>query len=211
MAYFANWCNVNQGFLSAILASASLIISSVAIVISLVTSRKQRKDQISIAKRQEDLQKRQIKVDAYPYRIECWKVLIYLKMITEGLKNMSKAINFHEKSPAQLIDVYHILIKNIPYSSSEIIIALMQAQTSVPQNTWLSLERIKKLYDEVVASFIFLEIHDKKILTEEEMKEVKIERVNIILSNGRELDKVLFHTIQLINTDLCIGDLHKQE
>ena len=205
------WCNSNQGFVSAILATVSLLISSIAIVISFATARRQRTDQLLIAQRQEDLQKRQIKVDAYPYRIECWKVLIYLKKFTEGIKSMSRITDFHEKSPSQLISVYQILTKNIPCSSSEILIALMQAQTAVPQNTWLSLERIKKLYDEVAASFSFLEIHDKKILTQEEMNDAKTERVNIILSKSRELDEVLFRTIQLIYNDLCIGDLHKQE
>lgn len=99
MDLFIKWSNENQGFISALLAIFSLLVSVVAIIISIITAQKQRKDQLVIAKRQELIQKRQIKVDSYPYRFECWRVLTFLKTVSEGISFTSAVANFHSKSP----------------------------------------------------------------------------------------------------------------
>lgn len=59
-----SYCNSNQGFFSALLGF-------LAITISIVTFCRQKKFQI-------DLQLRQIKLDSFEFRLQCWEELSYL-------------------------------------------------------------------------------------------------------------------------------------
>ncbi|WP_416862684.1 hypothetical protein, partial [Helicobacter ganmani] len=63
---FLAFCNDNQGFVSAILALCSVWVAIIALFISIRTSRKQNKIQI-------DLQARQLKLDTFQLRYECWE------------------------------------------------------------------------------------------------------------------------------------------
>lgn len=97
-----SWCNSNQGFIS-------MILSIVTVIISLYTlhktnkkseelSKRQLELEKNIAVRQDELQRWQIKIDTYPYRIECWKTLFELREKTETVKMAFSVIDFSELS-----------------------------------------------------------------------------------------------------------------
>ncbi|MCR4718258.1 MAG: hypothetical protein K5768_01345 [Firmicutes bacterium] len=111
MICLIEWCNSNQGFLSAVL---SILTVSVSLIVMWCSNRnaatilkKQQKQEKEIELRQEDMQRRQIKVDTYPYRLECWKTLYRIKDVVEILK-----LGFEEKfSMKKIIKIYMIFTK----------------------------------------------------------------------------------------------------
>jgi hypothetical protein len=209
MYAFIRWCNNNQGFVSALLAISSLLVSMVAIVISIVTAQKQRKDQLLIAKRQEVVQKRQIKVDSYPYRYECWRVLTFLKEISEGINYTAKVADFYSKSPAQLITIFEILMNAIPNTSSELLMLLLQNKAAISRDLWADINEVHKLFDSISSAFNYLKIYDKNLLNDEELNQLKNESIRTILMSNGALNTRLTQVMKSLDEELYIGDLHK--
>ena len=209
MDSFIQWSNENQGFISALLAIFSLLVSVVAIIISIITAQKQRKDQLVIAKRQELIQKRQIKVDSYPYRFECWRVLTFLKTVSEGISFTSAVANFHSKSPEQLVTIFDILMTNVPNTSSELLMVLLQTKSAISRDLWSDIEEIHRLFDSISSAFNYLKIYDKNLLNDEELNQLKEDNVRTILTSNYALSARLEQTMKLLNEELYIGDIHK--
>lgn len=204
---FINWCNDNEGFVSALLSMLSILLACISLLISLQISRRQRKNDHELALRQEDLQKRQIKLDTYPYRVDCFETLCKLKEFTESSRKFLDGMKIEEKTPLQIKQIYSILHKKIDDSGTDVILKLIEGENVFQVSEWKKLKEIRKYYDRICFSFSLLSALDKDFLSEEEKSAVKKERASMIKDDVRKLDELLLSTILAVGPDLCISDL----
>lgn len=105
-----SWCNENQGFVSALLALSSVFVAIIALFISIKTSKKQNKIQI-------DLQARQLKLDTFQLRYECWESFETLYQVMLNIFNICK--DSEENKKQALIRVYKVFI-NYNYNHADL-------------------------------------------------------------------------------------------
>lgn len=104
---FWAWCNANEGVIAFWSVIASFLVSIIAVGLSLYTFRSQKVLQTKNAqenarlqrelteqnnKLQAELQLRQIKLDSFQLRYECWNMLVFINVFISALKNCEKAI-----------------------------------------------------------------------------------------------------------------------
>ena len=204
---FIKWCNDNQGFVSALLSMLSILLACISLLASLYISRRQRKADYELAVRQEDLQKRQIKIDTYPYRVECFETLCRLKEFAESSRKLLNEAKIEEKNPAQIQQIFSILHKKIDDSGSDVILRLIEGENVFQVSEWKKLKDIRKYYDRICFSFSLLASLDKDFFPAEEKAVVKKERADMIIDDLRKLDELLLSTILAVGPDLSISDL----
>lgn len=140
---FIEWCNNNQGFTSIILSVVTFGITLYVMYKSNDNSKKISEKQAelekNIALRQEDMQRRQIKVDTYPYRVDCWEKLYMLREETEILKTAFQVETFSNLS------IREISGKLQPFYTTykESVIALNRARNIFPVSSCGKIDYIK--------------------------------------------------------------------
>lgn len=116
------WFNNNEGFVAFLGVIASFVVSVTAIVISVLTYRSQKKEQTKNAqesaklqrelteqqnKFQAELQIRQVKLDSFNLRYECWNILQYLDRLFAIYKKRISLYkeNYNESCIGELLEV----------------------------------------------------------------------------------------------------------
>ena len=139
MKCLIEWCNINQGFISAILSIVTVMITIYVMWRSNKNSRdileKQLNQDKEIELRQEDMQRRQLKVDSYPYRLECWKVLQTIKYIA-GILSIANEETLFNKPDGDLYALYTKMFVDKNSTANEICLSLEQAQNVFSMKSW---------------------------------------------------------------------------
>jgi len=207
---FIEWCNNNQGFTSIILSVITIGITLYVMCKSNDNSKKISEKQAelekTIALRQEDMQRRQIKVDTYPYRVDCWEKLYMLREETEILKTAFELDAFSDLS------ISEISKKLQPFYSTykESIMALNQARNIFPVSSREKIDYIKLCVEKNNSIICKFRIYND-ILTAEKKKVKEEEKKHDILQFSKGLNIIsreLSEVLRLVDKDLCIADLH---
>lgn len=210
---FIEWCNNNQGFTSIIL---SVVTFGVTLYVmyksndnSKKISEKQAELEKNIALRQEDMQRRQIKVDTYPYRAECWEKLYMLREETEILKTAFQVETFSNLS------IHEISAKLQPFYTTykESVIALNRARNIFPVSSWGRIDYIKLCIEKNNNILCKFKIYND-VLTEEDKKGKEEEKKHDLLQFSKGLNIIsreLSEILRLVDKDLCIAELHSWE
>lgn len=210
MMWLISWCNSNQGF-------SSMILSIITAVISLYTlyktnkkseelSKKQMQLEKNIAVRQDELQRWQIKIDTYPYRIECWKTLFELREKTEIVKMAFSIIDFSELSYGDIMR----RLKSIDSLYKEGITVLMQFANLFSQNLEediLILKMCVTTNREIIGKFAVL----SDCLTKGEEQNRTKEKKDDIAKFSKGLNIIsekLTAILGAVEKDLQIGELY---
>lgn len=210
MSEIINWCNTNEGFLSLALSIITLFISLYIMYKSNKTSKvidkKQTEFEKEMSLRQEELQRRQIKVDTYPYRLDCWNKLYLLKEQTEVLKTAFQVVKFSELSFPEISR----RLQSFENTYKECVLVLNQARSIFSADTWGKLELIKACAinnNNVIAKFKMY----NEILTEDEKKDKDEEKEHDISQFSKGLNIIsreLQDVLTSVEADMCIADLH---
>lgn len=210
MSEIINWCNTNEGFLSLALSVITLFISLYIMYKSNKTSKVIAKKQTEFEKemslRQEELQRRQIKVDTYPYRLDCWNKLYLLKEQTEVLKTAFQVVKFSELSFPEISR----RLQSFENTYKECVLVLNQARSIFSADAWGKLELIKACAinnNNVIAKFKMY----NEILTEDEKKDKDEEKEHDISQFSKGLNIIsreLQDVLTSVEADMCISDLH---
>lgn len=210
MVEVIQWCNDNEGFVSMLLSAITALISLYVMYKSNDNSKKISEKQAelekNIALRQEDMQRRQIKVDTYPYRAECWEKLYMLREETEILKTAFQVETFSNLSIHEIstkLQLFYTTYK-------ESVIALNRARSIFPVSTWEKLEHIKRCVVKNNSIICKFKIYND-VLTEEDKKGKEEEKKHDILQFSKGLNIIsreLSEVLRLVDKDLCIAELH---
>lgn len=210
---FIEWCNNNQGFTSIIL---SVVTFGVTLYVmyksndnSKKISEKQAELEKNIALRQEDMQRRQIKVDTYPYRVDCWEKLYMLREETEVLKMAFQVVNFSELEISEISR----RLQSFENTYKECVLVLNQARNIFPINTWKKLDYIKLCVEKNNGIICKFRIYND-VLTDEDKKGNEEEKKYDLLQFSKGLNIIsreLSEVLRLVDKDLCIAELHSWE
>lgn len=134
---FIELCNQNEGFISLILATLSLIISAIAIYQSVL-----------VAKRQEKLQRRQAQIDSYTYLYECYESLS--NIYSEVFKLDYFIESYYNKNyTTQIKELIYTQISEIENSNDQYSIKLRFSRTLFPDQIYKSIEDVINLYEKL--------------------------------------------------------------
>lgn len=210
MMCLISWCNSNQGF-------SSMFLSIITAVISLYTlyktnkkseelSKKQMQLEKNIAVRQDELQCWQIKIDAYPYRIECWKTLFELREKTETVKMVFSITDFSKLSYSDITR----RLKSIDTLYKEGVTALMQFANLFSENFEEDILMLKMCVTtnlEIIGKFGVL---SDCLTKEEEQSRIKEKKSDIAkFSKGLNIiSEKLTAILGAVEKDLQIGKLY---
>lgn len=185
--------------LSIIISFLSAIISGIAIVFAVRVPKQ-------IAIRQEELQKRQIKVETYAYKLEYVKILYDLKQNMGLLQVIFSIKNLSNDSFSKLYYRYSTL--SISYS--DIIVNLEQAKNIFTSDSTKFLDDIKRYFTTVNELFSKFKIYGD-VLTNDEQKEREKEKVTDLKELKLAVSCILYDletVIPIINDDIRISDIH---
>ncbi len=215
-----SWCNENQGFVSALLALSSVLVAIIALFISIKTSKKQNKIQI-------DLQARQLRLDSYNLRYECWRRLnnLIAELIswdTRGYEDFEMKLN----SFYFLLSVnrFNIDEHKTSFEGCFCILDVMKnVLLDVIKYKFVLIEQNQSVLNELLYSILdiqheFSNIRDKylKITNYDELENLFLSKKNRIYELGKKIynningyDKKIEKLINELENDLDISNLDK--
>lgn len=211
IAEIIEWCNDNDGFLS-------LILAAVAVVISLFTmwrsnrtaniiSEKQMDLEKKIALREDQIQKRQMKIATFTYKLDFIKVLYKLQADIEMISLICQIPDLNKKSYFEIYDRYSkIQIVSDDYKGS-----LEQAKNIFTRDSHKFFDDIIKYFHIVTNLFSKFGVYSR-ILTEDEQMRLQAEKESDIDKIKEAVSSTLYDLQKLmpiVNKDTNISDIEK--
>jgi hypothetical protein len=173
----------NWEIISGVVSIIEVIISSLLTFIIIKQTYKLNKMQNAMEEKlnyqQSLLQKRQIKIDTFPYKRELYlnlfKVLEFSNFLTETLFKL----DISNKSAADIYQIYKVAEENYLGDSIEIVGSLRESEYILPLNISSTVVVINKTFDNICARFMVLGTLSKA-LTNEELQKTKTLNIDSI-------------------------------
>lgn len=204
---WATWIEENEVFLDLSISMLSFVVTSVlTIVIIMQTSKlakKQSKQDLLINKQQEDLQKRQMRIDTFDYKNTIYHALYKVFQMTAEIEDIFSHVNLGQKDMAQLYMMFEIIREQLKIDVSETMWLFKQAEYILPENIYLSVSAISRDFNELTGDIGKLKLFPA-ILNEDELSEEKENLLDDILFRAQQINKhVLFiESIMPIELDI---------
>ena len=205
------WCNSNDGFLSLILAGVTVVISVFTMWRSNRTaniiSKKQMDLEKFIAMRDAEIQRRQMKISTFTYKLDFIKMLYQLQIDFEMLSFLCKIPDLKGKSYFEIYDKY----SKIKIASDDYIGSLEQAKNIFTRDSHKFFDDIIKHFDIVTNLFSKFGVYSK-ILTIDEQSRLQTEKENEIDKIKEAVSCTLYDLqklILIVNKDTNISDIDK--
>lgn len=148
-----------------------IIISAVAVFVAAKTSKQIAEQQLKleseIERRQEDLEKRQIKIALYEHRLKYWDVAKDIYLFLKWYLDFMDKTNYKEKTNEEIYNEYLLLRKG---KLKDVTIRLKEAEFVFPPDLWYKLQEMAKRIDDIFTNFEHFQLLDGKIATDEEVR-----------------------------------------
>lgn len=194
-----------------------MILTIITIVITIVVMWKSNKNANDIAEmqmnfeaktllRQEEIQKRQIKVATYTYKLDYIKSFYKLEYSMKGLYGILKLIDLDKESFSKLYDKYNRL--NLEYT--DIISSLELSKNVFSTETFDFIDDIKMYFTIIHENFFKFQMYSKG-LTIDEQNNLKKEKEDGIKKINDAIQCILYDlrtVLPKLNKDICISDIH---
>lgn len=205
------WCNDNDGFLS-------LILAAVAVVISLFTmwrsnrtaniiSEQQMDLEKNIATRDAEIQRRQMKISTFKYKLDFIKMLYKLQADFEMISLICQIPDLNKRSYFEIYDKY----SKINISPDNYKAVLEQAQNIFTKDSHKFFVDIIKYFNVVTNLFSKFGMYSS-ILTEKEQNRLQNEKESDIHKIKEGVSYILIDLQKLmpiVNKDTNISDIEK--
>lgn len=145
----------------------SFIAIQVAKKVSIQIAEQQLKLESEIERRQEDLEKRQIKIALYEHRLKYWDVAKDIYLFLEWYLDFMDKTNYKEKTNEEIYNEYLLLRKG---KLKDVTIRLKEAEFVFPPDLWYKLQETAKSIDDIFTNFEHFQLLDGKIATDEEVR-----------------------------------------
>lgn len=186
--------------LSVVISSISVVVSGVAIWFAIRVPKE-------IALRQEEIQRRQIRVQTYVYKIEYLRTFYKLKDDMQALQSVFVFINLGKENFHRAYERYSKL--NI--QRTEIMMALQQSKSVFTAKSWVFLDRIRNEFKVIDDTYRGFNLY-ASIMTETEQREREEERKSGLRNIQATLSLITHNLdclLKILNEDIAISDIHK--
>lgn len=210
------WLSLNEKWLSLCLSLFSILITSFLTFLIIYQTEKLNRKQIDfeslIQKRQEDLQKRQILLESFPYKREIYSHVFTIFELCHQFLDLSKSVDLYSKEPEELNGLLNGLQKSYIPDMRKAMWSLRESEYILPRNISDIVLEIREDYDSMCGNIIYL-YHFSKVMTENEqinefdiLKKMSIDNA---LDCCRRIDEHAAFIERIIPEELNISDLSK--
>lgn len=148
-----------------------IIISAVAVFVAAKIPKQIAEQQLKleseIERRQEDLEKRQIKIALYEHRLKYWNVAKDIYLFLKWYLDFMDKTDYKEKTNEEIYNEYLLLRKG---KLKDVTIHLKEAEFVFPPDLWYKLQETAKSIDDIFTNFEHFQLLDGKIATDEEVR-----------------------------------------
>ncbi|MFR8710954.1 MAG: hypothetical protein ACLVEN_01815 [Anaerotignum lactatifermentans] len=149
----------------------SIIISAIAVFVAVKIPKQIAEQQLKLESkielRQEDLERRQIKISLYEHRLKYWNVAKDIYFFLKSYLDFMDKTNYKEKTNKQIYEEYLLLKQE---RLKDTIISLKEAEFVFPPDLWCKLQEIAKRIDNICYLFEYFQLSDRKIATDKEVR-----------------------------------------
>lgn len=157
-------------YIALIISGISVIVSGIAIWFAIRVPKQIAEQQIKLESeielRQEDLQRREIKIALYEHRLKYWNVVRDIKFFLESYLDFLKIANYPEKTNQQIYSVYLLDKEKL----ENVTTYLKEAEFVFPPDLWNKLQETATRIDKICYYFSRFQLAERKILTDEEVR-----------------------------------------
>lgn len=185
----------------------TLILTGIIIYQTSKNSRKQLELTKNINQQQKSIQKRQLKVDIYPYKREIYVHLTKVYEFTHTLNNLFERIDLKIKSGKDIFGIYQNLQKQFVPDVFETLWRLRESKYIMPSSLCNNIDLIRTNFDEILTLLYSFNLY-ADILTPEEFDEIKISSLEkieasckIILSNRNLIESMIIEELNISNLE----------
>lgn len=118
---------------------------------------------------QTEIQKRQIRIDSYPYKREIYCHVFTVLDLCHQLQDILKSVDLFSKEPAQLMKFFKVLQDQYVPDTKKALWSMREAEYVLPSNISSVVIDIRKNYDSMCAHFI-TPANISIVLTQHEME-----------------------------------------
>lgn len=185
-------------------------ISLTGIIISQTSknSRKQLELTKNINQQQSSIQKRQIKVDIYPYKREIYVHLTKVYEFTNTLNDLLERIDLKIKSGKDIFGIYQNLQKQFVPDVFETLWRLRESKYILPSSICNTIDVIRTNFDEIQTLLYSFNLYSE-ILTTEEFEKIKISNLEKIEASCKSILRKRNQIESQLIEELNISNLEK--
>lgn len=193
------WIITNEVLLCTCTSILSLVINSgLTLFIIFQTfslAKKQSKQELEINKQQEELQKRQIRLNTFEYKNKIYYALHKVFQMTGEIQTLYPVMKLDDKDMRELYEIFSSFINVLKIDVSEFLWLFKQAEYILPNNIVPSVNEISKKFDKLTGEINKFKIFST-ILTQDEISTEKQNMLNNICSSVEQINK----NVQFINS-----------
>ena len=206
------WICENSIWLSILISGFEMIITAVLTFIIIYQTKKNndavQKLEKQISNRDVDLQRKQLKLELFPYKREIYRHLLSVFSFCEMYEDLDRKISLKDKSAKQLYDIVDTIREQMGIDKNNIRKDLLESKYIFPERIANEIINTANRFEEFSSSFSILRTMDDQ-LTEEEKEEIIPEMIERTLLTARnnyvEIEKRKHYLINQILTDMDIS------
>lgn len=206
------WILENEVLLNLAISFLAFIVTSIMTVIIITQtsklSKKQNEQERLISKRQEDLQKRQIKIDTFEYKNSIYRILYKVFQMTGEIEDIFSKISLQEKQMEQLYQLFDILRSQLKIDVSETLWLFKQAEYILPANIYSSIYDIAGNFNELTGDIRKFDLFSK-ILTPDEITKEKQKLLDDIYARAKQINSHVLFINSVMPHELDISSIEK--
>lgn len=211
------WLTDNEKWLAICVSGLSLLFSTILTYLIIRQTKNLSRQQVKIEEninlKQIEVQKKQILVEAYPYKREIYCNVSAVLELCHKIKALQKSVSLQSKDPAQLLQVFNVLQKQYVPDSKKALWSMREAEYVLPKNIFPTVLDIRENYDSMCAHFNAPAIITK-LLTPQEIEkgvdeEMKLHEIDEAINC---CDRIVKHTLfieSIMPSELDISEASK--
>ena len=193
------WIITNEVLLCTCTSILSFVVTTILTFIIIrqtyKIAKKQSIQELEINKQQEELQKRQIRLNTFEYKNKIYYALHKVFQMTGEIQTLYPVMKLDDKDMRELYEIFSSFINVLKIDVSEFLWLFKQAEYILPNNIVPSVNEISKKFDKLTGAIHKLNLFPD-ILTQEEMVIEKRKILDEIYSSVKYINEY----VQFINS-----------
>lgn len=167
------WLSENELWLSILISSLSVFFTLLLTVMIIIQTWKLNNKQIEfdllIHSKQAELQKREIRLNSYPYKREIYSFVFSVLELCEQFEEISRSVDFHSKTPEQLHEILIIFQNQYVPDTRKALWSMREAEYVLPRNISTIVTYIRRDYDSMCSNLMAL-VSISKMMAQNELE-----------------------------------------
>lgn len=209
---WSSWIVGHEVQLNLAISLLSFIVTSVLTVVIIGQTSKLAKQQSEqekhINKQQEDLQKRQMRIDTFDYKNNIYHALYRVFQMTGEIEDIFSKIGLRDKTMEQLYQMFEIIREQLKIDVSEMLWLFKQAKYILPSNIYPSVRDIADNFNELTGDIGKLKFFPT-ILAPDEIEEEKQQLLRDIEDRAKCINQYVIYIESVMPRELDISSLEK--